>query len=338
MRAEPKVYFRGIEKKLIEMINKSNNSIKIAMAWFTNEDIKDSLIQRKESTPNIDIKIVVDDNEINKRYFLNYESKFEDIGIQIKKKASDRFLHNKFMIIDEAITITGSYNYSKKANTNLENIIVINSSNISSYYSRIFEFLTNKNYVDENIKLLFENPKFAQELFSTYYPFSKTEYLKYKDKIEIGDCFTHENGMYDEIKYFPGLIFNPKICHSDYRKSDFFEFNIPVDKQMIKSWVEGRDQNLILDSFRGYEEHYHLINDELEKNEQAVENYFKRKMEKTYRHSKLKKLIKDGVDIILEDDLWLNNFEPFLNKRLIEKIFAKIEIIEENTRGNYGQL
>jgi len=329
MKGEPKAYFKGIEKKLIELINNSNNSIKIAMAWFTNNDIKDCLIRKKESNPIIEIIIVVDDNYINDKYFSNYESRFNDIGIQVKKKSSNRFLHNKFMIIDEFLTITGSYNYSKKANSNLENIVVINSIDFSSYYSRMFEFLTNADYVDGNVKLLFENPRFAQELLSTYYSFSKTEYLKYKDKIEIGDCFTHDNGMYDEIKYFPGLIFNPQITHSGYRKSEFSEFEIPVNKNMIKSWVEGRNMNLIFDSFRGDEENYYLINDELEKNEQAVENFFKRKLERTFHYAELKKLIEGGVDIILEDDLWINNFEPFINKELAEKIFEKIEKIEE---------
>ena len=134
--------------------------------------------------------------------------------------------------------------------------------------------------------------------------------------------------MYDEIHYCPGLIFNPKIAQN-YQKSEFFEFSIPVDKKKIKNWVESRNTHLILDSFQGDEENYHLINGELEKNEQAVVSYFKRKMEKTYRYPKLKKLVEDGVDIIIEDDLWINNFEPFINKELAEKIFDKIEIIDK---------
>lgn len=329
MIGEPKAYFTGIEKKLIELINDSHKSIKIAMAWFTNNDIKDCLIQKKKTNSKIEIIIVVDDNNTNDKFFSNYESRFNKTGIQVLKKTTPSFLHNKFMIIDDFLTITGSYNYSKKANSNLENIVVINSPDFSSYYSRIFEFLTNSVYVDENIKLLFENSIFAQELLSTYYAFNKTEYLKYKDKITLGDCFTHDNGLYDEISYYPGLIFNPKITHSDYKKSEFSEFEIPVNKNIIKSWVAGRNMNLILDSFRGDEENYHLINDELEKSEQAVENFFKRKLERTYHYTELEKLVKDSIDIILEDDLWTNNFEPFINKELVGKVFDKIEKIKQ---------
>lgn len=335
MNELPVAYFKGIEKKIIEMIRRSNYSIKIAMAWFTNSDIKDCLIEVKKSNPNIEIIIVVDDNEINKKYFLNSKSAFEDVGIKIKSKVSGRFLHNKFMVIDEMITITGSYNYSKKANLNLENIVVVECSDFSSSYSRVFEFLTNNQYVDENIQLLFDNPIFAQQIISTYYAFEKKEYLKFKNKIEIGNCFTHENGFYDEIKYYPGLIFNPKVLTYGYKKPEFFEFSIPVEKDMIKSWVESRNMNLILESFRGDEENYHLINDELEKSEKALEIYFKRKVERTYRYSKLKELIQAKIDIVLEDDLWLNNFEPFLSKRLIEEIFEKIEVKEDKENNDW---
>ena len=329
MSANPKAYFKGIEKKIIEMNRSSNHSIKIAMAWFTNSDIKECLIKVKKLNPYIEIIIVVDDNEINKKYFLNSKSDFEKVGIDIKNKVTGRFLHNKFMVIDEMITITGSYNYSKKANLNLENIVVVECLDFSSNYSRIFEFLTNKQYIDENVQLLLDYPLFAQQIISTYYAFGKREYLKFKNKIEIGDCFTHENGFYDEIKYYPGLIFNPNALSYNFNRPNYFEFSIPVNKNIIKSWLENRNMNLILESFRGDEERYHLINGELEKSEKALEIYFKRKVEKTYRYSKLKKLIEDKIDIIMEDDLWLNNFEPFLSKQLIEKIFEKIEILEE---------
>jgi hypothetical protein len=328
MGKDPKAYFSGIEKKLIELIDESEKSIKIAMAWFTSPEIKNCLIKKKISNPSIEISIVVDDNDMNKSYFFNSKSRFEKVGIEIREKVIDRFLHHKFMVIDEIIVITGSYNYSKRANSSLENIVVINSSKLGSNYSRIFEFLTNSNYLDENVQLLFDNPRFAQEIISTYYPFDESEYLEYRTKIEIGDCYTHFNGMYNEIAYNPGLVFNSILSKRNYLEDRLFEFNPPIKKEDIKNYLKDRNERVILDSFEGEEESYHLINGELEKNEKSIKKYFKRKMEKTYRYPKLERLIKDGVDIILEDDLWTNNFEPFLSKELIEKIFDNIGIAE----------
>ncbi len=76
--------------------------------------------------------------------------------------------------------------------------------------------------------------------------------------------------------------------------------------------LENRNLDLVLESFRGDEENYHLINNELEKGAEEIESYFKRKLEKTYLYTELKMLIDGSVYIILEDELWTNNFEPFM--------------------------
>ena len=52
-------------------------------------------------------------------------------------------------------------------------------------------------------------------------------------------------------------------------------------------------------------------------------------MEKTYSYEKLNNIVKNGVDIILEDDLWLNNFEPFLNQKLTETIFMNMDKVKK---------
>jgi phosphatidylserine/phosphatidylglycerophosphate/cardiolipin synthase-like enzyme len=192
MNEETKSYFTGIEKKLIEMICDSNKSIKIAMAWFTSNDLKNCILDKKRQSSKIEIEIVVDDNEINENYFLDYTPKFDDLGIIIKPKVSSKFLHNKFMLIDDKTVITGSYNFSKKAKSNLENIVVIQSESLCSYYLRIFKFISTFDYLDENIQLLLDYPDFAQRIISTYYEFTKSEFIKYRNKILIGDCFTHK--------------------------------------------------------------------------------------------------------------------------------------------------
>lgn len=327
MIAEPKAYIKGIEKKIIEFIDSTEKSLHIAMAWFTNKDIKESLIILKKKNPNIIIEVVVDENYINDKYFSNTLHDFNSSGIKIHKNLTGRFLHNKYMIIDQKTTITGSYNYSKKANWNLENIIVVNSTSLSDYYLRLFEFITKTDYKDENIILLFEYPEFAQQIISTYYSFSKKEYNKYKYKIEIGDCFTHDNGLGDSLKYYPGLIFNKKI---KYNKEVTSEFDLPVNKDIIKNWIDNENRKLTLDFYQGKEELYHLISDELEENTKSLEIAFKRKIEKVIPAEDIRILIKDKVNIIIEDDLWLMNFEPFINKDLINEIFEQIKPLEKN--------
>lgn len=323
-----RTYHNCIEDIIIENIQKSNKEILIAMAWFTSNEIKNALIDLKDSNPSVDIQIVVDDNAINEKYFLNYLKIFQQRGIVIHKKRVPNFLHNKFMIVDKKTTLMGSYNYSKKARTNKENIAVIRSKKISSNYSRIFRFLTDENYIDPNIQLLLKYPEFAQKLLSTYYKFTKTEFNKYKQKIAYGACYTHDNGFCDEISYSAGFIFNPKVLIS--AKNIDSEFPLPINKKMIKEWLSCRNINLVLDSYADSDHsNYQYIDDDIKESQRNLKKYFKRKLKSTYKTKKIEKLINQNIDIIIEDRLWCDNFELFLNKRIVNLIFDNIDIIKK---------
>jgi len=270
-------YFFNIKEKIIENIELANTSIIIAVAWFTNKEIKQSLLTRKLANPSVKIEIVVDDNHINRDYFYDTKEEFFKTGIKIKDKVYKKFLHDKFVVIDNFITITGSFNFSKKAEKNSENIVIIKSKKISDSYIRKFRFLTIEGYMDRNIKLLFKYPEFTRQLLSTYYDFSLKEFRKYQPKIDLGYCYTAENGLYDELHYSSGFLFNDKINY--WSDKLFEEFELPIKKKMIKEWTESRNEGLILDYYQDKEELYKYINDDLDKNRVGIENYYRRKLE-----------------------------------------------------------
>jgi len=51
------------------------------------------------------------------------------------------FMHNKILIINDKITITGSYNLSENAEANDENLLVIESHEVAAAYTRYFDAL-----------------------------------------------------------------------------------------------------------------------------------------------------------------------------------------------------
>ncbi len=51
------------------------------------------------------------------------------------------FMHNKVMILDERIVITGSYNFSENAESNDENQLIIESKDVAAAYLQYFEAL-----------------------------------------------------------------------------------------------------------------------------------------------------------------------------------------------------
>lgn len=134
-------HFDNIESEINSYINSAERKIYIAVSWFTNQTLFDSLhnaVQRK-----VEIKIVLLNDILNRNEF------GLDFGLLANKGAEIRFavnnfgiMHNKFCIIDNAI-LSGSYNWTYHANKNNENIIVTDDKNVVNSYCEQFVTLFN---------------------------------------------------------------------------------------------------------------------------------------------------------------------------------------------------
>lgn len=140
---EIKEHFEDIRKVIIDNIVKSKKEIQIAMAWFTNHEIFNLLIEKAKEIP---VHLVVINDDINNRPDgLNFQ-KFIDNGGIFYFGLPEHPMHNKYCIIDNKVLITGSYNYTYLAeNINSENILVIYGSSdiIESYKANFFNLLSN---------------------------------------------------------------------------------------------------------------------------------------------------------------------------------------------------
>jgi len=120
---QTEAFFENIAEKIEEEINKAQQSIYIVVAWFTNKTLFNALINK--TNKGCVVKLLISNNEIN----LNSKNDFS----LLKKGNSNVFwigdgnselMHNKFCVIDHNVVITGSYNWSYKAENNFENIVV----------------------------------------------------------------------------------------------------------------------------------------------------------------------------------------------------------------------
>ena len=97
----------------------AETEIDLAVAWFTDRGLLDVLCQKAKK--GVKIRVLLFDDDIN-----NYLS-FKDLQQSGGKvfRLAEKLMHNKFCIIDRAVVITGSYNWTKKAATdNYENITI----------------------------------------------------------------------------------------------------------------------------------------------------------------------------------------------------------------------
>ena len=141
---EIKAYFSDIHKIIIEQLEGADSQIQVAVAWFTDKDIFDVLC--KKAQRGIKVSVVLIDDDINRGAGRLNFVRLENLGAKVtflpKGSQDAPIMHHKFCIVDGKTIITGSYNWSKKARSNDENITVITDSNeLASEYLAVFDSL-----------------------------------------------------------------------------------------------------------------------------------------------------------------------------------------------------
>ena len=114
-----KIEFEQIEKEILDELKKAKFTIWIAVAWFTNPNLFNCLLEKKAQ--GVNIQIIINDDENNNKSGLDF-SYFESYKLSSFGAYGKNIMHNKFCIIDLDIVINGSFNWTKNANYNLENI------------------------------------------------------------------------------------------------------------------------------------------------------------------------------------------------------------------------
>ena len=132
-------YFEDIEKHIMSRLNSSQSSIFLAVAWFTNQLLFNSLMDALKK--NIAVKILILDDILNRNEFGLDFGVLSKLGAEVRFAKSDKgTMHNKFCIIDNLI-ITGSYNWTYYANKNSENILMTDEDSVVNSYREEFDRL-----------------------------------------------------------------------------------------------------------------------------------------------------------------------------------------------------
>jgi phosphatidylserine/phosphatidylglycerophosphate/cardiolipin synthase-like enzyme len=117
----------------------AKESIDFLAFAFTNKKISDAL--KEQHDKGVVIRGVFDKEQ--HEGFLKRYSKFDTLlshKIDVKLDGNKQTMHNKVFIIDHKTVVTGSYNFTVKANEdNSENAIVVHNREFASRYKDEFE-------------------------------------------------------------------------------------------------------------------------------------------------------------------------------------------------------
>ena len=130
------VYFSpkgGALQAIVSEIDGARQSVHMQAFHFRSKPIIQALQNAKKR--GVDVRLIVDAEDAARS-----NSRARDAaakGVPVFTDASHGTAHNKVTIVDGKIVITGSYNYTDKAETrNSENLLVIRSKDLASQYER----------------------------------------------------------------------------------------------------------------------------------------------------------------------------------------------------------
>jgi phosphatidylserine/phosphatidylglycerophosphate/cardiolipin synthase-like enzyme len=107
---------------IVKLIDGAQHSLDIAAYSFTHTEIAAAVIRAHER--GVHVRLVMDLMNASGR-----NSRIPDLikaGIEVRIRHKDGDQHSKYLIIDQAIVVTGSYNFTARADErNSENVVVI---------------------------------------------------------------------------------------------------------------------------------------------------------------------------------------------------------------------
>jgi phosphatidylserine/phosphatidylglycerophosphate/cardiolipin synthase-like enzyme len=120
---------------IIKHLDAATTSIDVAAYQFTSEPLGKAI--ERAMARRVSIRVLVDRTQ--EGYPAATLSGLKKAGVALRTDRGERLMHNKFAVIDSTVTITGSYNWTRNAEiNNSENLIVIRDDTVAAAYAANF--------------------------------------------------------------------------------------------------------------------------------------------------------------------------------------------------------
>ena len=130
-----RVYFTpgdSAEKAIVDQLLSAKESILVQAYSFTNPAIASALVDARSR--GVNVIVLLDKSHRTQRY--SAADFTANAGITTLIDDRHAIAHNKIMIIDGQVVITGSYNFTRAAEkSNAENLVIIESGSVAEKYN-----------------------------------------------------------------------------------------------------------------------------------------------------------------------------------------------------------
>jgi phosphatidylserine/phosphatidylglycerophosphate/cardiolipin synthase-like enzyme len=129
------VYFSpkgGCTEAVVKEVDAARSTILVQAYSFTSAPIAKALVEAHKR--GVQVQVILDKSNRTEKY--SSADFLHNMGIPVCIDAQHAIAHNKVMVIDGRTVITGSFNFTKQAETgNAENLLVIRSPELAAKYT-----------------------------------------------------------------------------------------------------------------------------------------------------------------------------------------------------------
>jgi phosphatidylserine/phosphatidylglycerophosphate/cardiolipin synthase-like enzyme len=130
----------GASSRLIELINEADESVIFLASNFTSDPLSQALLMAQER--GVAVSGLMDADNAVSDTGSDYQLLL-DAGIPVMLDKDPGSMHHKVLIIDHAIVVLGSYNYTASAEKrNDENLLIIHSPELAARFLKEYQRLT----------------------------------------------------------------------------------------------------------------------------------------------------------------------------------------------------
>jgi len=127
----------GVANRIVEILNEAQESIYFMAFSFTTDEFGEAI--RVQAENGLTVAGVMEEEQVKSNVGTEYDF-FKQAGLDVLIDGNEGQMHHKTMIVDGEIVITGSYNFSRSAETrNDENLVIFHNEQIAEVFLKEFQ-------------------------------------------------------------------------------------------------------------------------------------------------------------------------------------------------------
>ena len=121
----------GVAKNLVQVIDQAKHEVLVQAYGFTHNAIAQALVRAHQRGVKTQVLLDAKSDSTN-QYVLGL---FKDQGVTLRLDGAHAIAHNKVMVIDAEVVVTGSFNLTNSAETrNAENLLILRGPSLAQAY------------------------------------------------------------------------------------------------------------------------------------------------------------------------------------------------------------